>query len=550
MSMSQVNERIVRIPATTSAPYTVGSSRVNVLVPSSYGVVDMSKSYLEAQVQINSTDGDNTTGEGIYNVNMIYNSQKKSPIYNVALVKNCKLSSDKSPLLEETQSVNLLRNTLNQYTLTRGEKLSREYNSLWNVNDRFKHKGGSVFRVLNGEGEEKSVNQLGRVPIHLSQLFGMGKLEEVDLMKTGDLNFQVELDIGKLSGQIIGQYDEVPCNNIVGDVDTVVITAPRNNIRDVEFSVGDDVILKHGGGKVNKSITDVSVAGGVATITLDSTSGGALNGVSLQRLVKQNLDSVSGDTDSFVLSGKFENLEPVPFWVGQKVRLTQNIGANDVVTTTIKSISRDQTTAKVTVVLNDKSGGALADAQLEAFVPAGTSTSVEYLGLSIVLYQKMSKDFDHSGGYRYLTYITERANGNGNTNYNDSFILPPSCVNNLLMFDYQTLVSNNLDVSQYRVVLDQNNLTDRQVVINDPLYYDELNRTLMNIGEPLKSLNNVINADLISMEEAITDYSSPPVMIPNTIPLSNQNKILQVQVEAGGSGVNNVVLYKQVERNI
>ena len=118
------------------------------------------------------------------------------------------------------------------------------------------------------------------------------------------------------------------------------------------------------------------------------------------------------------------------------------------------------------------------------------------------------------------------------------------------MFDYQTLVSNNLDVSQYRVVLDQNNLTDRPVVVDDPLYYDELNRTLMNIGEPLKSLNNVINADCLSFDEAITDYSSPAVMIPNTIPLSNQNKILQVQVEAVGSGVNNVVLYKQVERNI
>ena len=32
----------------------------------------------------------------------------------------------------------------------------------------------------------------------------------------------------------------------------------------------------------------------------------------------------------------------------------------------------------------------------------------------------------------------------------------------------------------------------RPVLVDDPLYYDELNRTLMNIGEPLKSLNNVI----------------------------------------------------------
>jgi hypothetical protein len=162
------NERIVRIPATTSAPYTTGSSRVNIRVPSSLGVVDMEKSYLEASVRIPTVDGNPTQGEGVYNVNLNYKNDTKNVTYNVALVKNCKLMSENVPLIEETQDVNFLRSTLNHYHLRRDEKKSLMYNSLYQEYDRFLHKGGGVFRLLNGDGEEASENVMARIPIKLS----------------------------------------------------------------------------------------------------------------------------------------------------------------------------------------------------------------------------------------------------------------------------------------------------------------------------------------------------------------------------------------------
>ena len=551
------NERIVRIPATTSAPYTTGSSRVNIRVPSSLGVVDMEKSYLEASVRIPTVDGNPTQGEGVYNVNLNYKDNTKDVVYNVALVKNCKLMSDNVPLIEETQDVNFLRSTLNHFHLRRDEKKSLMYNSLYQEYDRFLHKGGSVFRLLNGDGEEASENVMARIPIKLSQLYGMGKLEEVDLSKTGDLNFQVDLDINNIKSQIIGNHPSIACNDI-NNSDQLVLTDDYNSLFDVPLKVNNPIQISHSGGKLAFNIVSAVVLNTStkkATITLrDATTGGALTGVTVKVVEEVGLDTVSGDTDTITLSQRFQNLVPIPFWVSQKVLLSQNDGVDDVVQSTIKSISRDATTGIVTIVLNHSSGGALTNATLRSEVPAGTTSSIEYLGLDVVLVQKFEKRLDHSGGYRFLSYVTEKTNGNKNTSFSNSYKLPPSCVNSLFMFNNQeSLFSINEDVTQYRVVLDDNLTTDRPVLKNSPLYYDELSRSMMNNGEMLGDLNglrNADNVDLLTLEKD-NDDKKDLIMIPNTIPLSPAEKIIQYEIEAPtNNGVNNAFVFKQLERSI
>ena len=551
------NERIVRIPATTSAPYTSGSSRVNIRVPSSLGVVDMEKSYLEASVRIPTVDGNPTQGEGVYNVNLNYKGDNKNVTYNVALVKNCKLMSDNIPIIEETQDVNFLRSTLNHYHLRRDEKKSLMYNSLFQEYDRFLHKGGGVFRLLNGDGEEASENVMARIPIKLSQLYGMGKLEEVDLQKTGELNFQVDLDINNITSQIIGNHPSVNCNDI-NNSDTLVLTDDYNSLAEVPLQINNEIQISHSGGKLAFNVVSAVVydpSTKKATVTLGSaTTGGALTDVKAKVVEKVDLDTVSGDTASFTLSQRFQNLVPIPFWVSQKVLLSQNNGVDDVVQSTIKSISRNATTGVVTIVLNHTSGGALTNATLRSEVPAGTTSSIEYLGLDVVLTQKFEKSLDHSGGYRFLTYVTEKTNGNKNTSFSNSYKLPPSCVNSLFMFNNQkSLYSVNEDVTQYRVVLDDNLTTDRPVIPDSPLYYDELSRSMMNNGEMLGDLNglrNADNVDTITIERDINQQTRL-LMIPNTIPLSPAEKIIQYEVEAPtGDGVNNAFVFKQLERSV
>ena len=121
------------------------------------------------------------------------------------------------------------------------------------------------------------------------------------------------------------------------------------------------------------------------------------------------------------------------------------------------------------------------------------------------------------------------------------------------MFNNQeSLFSINEDVTQYRVVLDDNLTTDRPVLKNSPLYYDELSRSMMNNGEMLGDLNglrNADNVDLLTLEKD-NDDKKDLIMIPNTIPLSPAEKIIQYEIEAPtNNGVNNAFVFKQLERS-
>ena len=72
----------------------------------------------------------------------------------------------------------------------------------------------------------------------------------------------------------------------------------------------------------------------------------------------------------------------------------------------------------------------------------------------------------------------------------------------------------------------------------------------MNNGEMLGDLNGLSNADnvdLITIERDLAKRKSL-LMIPNTIPLSPAQKIIQYEVEAPtGNGVNNAFVFKQIE---
>ena len=539
--------RIVKIPANQSAPYFVGSNRVNVTIPRN-NIVDMLHSFLELQVRVTTVDGDAGSGDGLYNVNLFYGSDKTKPLYTAGLIRNCRLSTDQLGVIEETQNVNLLRSTLNHLTLSRNEQASLQVNSTRQLYDRHKLKIGGLFRQLEGEGSVKSSNQLGRVPVPLSELFGLGRAEQVDLSKLGELDVEVELDIANINAEIIGKFEVSACADIAGDTALVELIAPYDAVRDIPYEVGDEVIFRHTSGSVNvgyKIIDNIALAGTTATITLNGTSGGALTNVTLQKVVNEEIEDVSGDTGTFQLKQKFERLDGCPFWVGQKVKCVKTNGSEDVNSGIITNISRDASTGIVSVTTDTTTGGAESGLHLEVFVPDATTSAISYEGLNAIVHQVMNKTIDDSGGYKIMTFQTERKNGNNNTSYNDTFTLPPMCINSYLMFDTGTLYSINDDVNSYRQVLNNNNLSDRPVNFEDPLYYDNVLKTIINGGRRLRCLQNVANADKVGVKNAENTDSTVLKIVSTPTPNTAQNKLLQINVEGTGTGTGNVICYKE-----
>lgn len=545
--MSNLTTRIVKLPARQAGPYTLGMNRINLTIPSNM-ICDLSKSFLELEANINTT-GDS----GVHNVNLQYGNVKENPVYNVAAVKNCRLSSDQLGNLEETQDVNHLRSNLNHIQLSLSEQNSLSYNSLRQTANRYGQRCG-IFRQLNGEGVVSSVEQLGRIPIKLSQLFGMGEIQEVDTSKTGELNIEVELDFN-VQGVLMDDFTQYGTTS-TGGTASIVLT-DNFTARDFPFCVGEGVFFMQNSNATRvgmRTVTGIDVQ--TKTVTINDALPAALTNVTIQKANWKDANALAGNTDTIVLSDKFQTLSGSPFWVGQTVEVSSGGGfVTQLATATILSIVRGGLGAtnpgEVTIVLSAQTTGGNVDRVKIRPIASGVTASLIYESMQLVLHEKMEKSVDHSGGYRIYSYQTEKSNGNNNQLYNGSFNLPSNCINAVLMNKVQnSLYSENDDVDQYRLVLDNNNLTDRPVSIYDSLYFDEVGKWCMNSGKVYTNLRDVPQVRNFNDSIDSPGAELPVVYVGTPIPLTAQNKILQVEVDTVANGLSSINMYKQIEKVI
>jgi hypothetical protein len=154
----------------------------------------------------------------------------------------------------------------------------------------------------------------------------------------------------------------------------------------------------------------------------------------------------------------------------------------------------------------------------------------------------------------YMSWTTEQFSGNDETSFQRMFTLEPEAVNVLMMFPINDLFSQNNDIQNYRLRLDNEDLMNRNVNISeprDPLYYDCISRTLLNAGYPTSNLNEQnLNCDGDPSDGGITQADFKLTMISNPVPLTPSNKLLQVNLTSTGGGLKELVLYKQVMRGI
>ena len=469
-TQNNTNNKYIRVPAVQSGPYLSSNNRINVRIPPS--VYDMSKSYVEVQIRTPTVDGDPGSGEGVYQVALSYNSVETEGLFNVGLVKNCRLSSNMAGILEETQNVNRLQTNLKHFQMSYDEKASL-VNSLWNQFDRHGAKT-SPTRTLYRLGSTPSTNDLARIPIYLKDLFGLGEAQELDTGKLGELDIQIELDIEKITSSIFVQTTAIGMNDVTSNTNDYVITNSIQEEADIPFYVGMKVEVKH-----SVSTTPVVVGNGV-----------------------------------------------------------------------ISSIARNATTGAVTVTCGVASGGAITDVQMVGILPGPTTTKISFEGLSAVMVELPSSSQNMSGGISYMSYELEQHNGNKNTSYSDTFQLSPECVNVIGLCRSTGLYSMNNDITDYRLVLDNNNLSDRQIIFDTSLYYDSLLRTTLNQGKRLRDLNKAVNVDVNDVKNAANTSAISVKVISTPCPQTSQNKLLQVNVNGGGNGLQGFDVYKQVMKTI
>lgn len=499
-----MNNVVVRKFQSIQSPnFTETNNLVDIVLPR--GGVNLDKSNVNVLIRVNTTDASASTGAGVYNYHFTYDGGVM-PFDNVAMVRNCNLNSDQYGRLADVREVRVVRQHLNNYGMSLGEKRSSGYKKLRlnrELNDIVVGSGLELFR----EGSTKSVNNLLEIPIPVSQLFNLGNVENLPTDKmTGDTRIHLELGLDKIQ---IAQLQGVGTDN------SDFIDASYCEYEDISNNTGSDL-----------------------------------------------------DVDTLTTKTAFENLCDSPFYVGQKLSFSADISGGSITPqeAVINVITHDPTTKKLTFTLNRTIHtilGTPAGLFMNNIVSDGVNAgSISYEVVGVELECEFSPSSGAVNTLQYTTWRTEETNGNSLQNYRNIFTLEPECMNMMLLLPDdgfgKELFCLNADAKyeSYRFRIDGvGDLTNRNVEPDSGLYNDRVNMTFLQHGAGLQSLirvpltgNDYINqatADGVPNDENKLFFAGNPT------PITNDNKLLQVEVNCkAGQGVKRVILAKELLRTI
>jgi hypothetical protein len=472
-------------------------------------VYDLRDSFVQFIMQIDRTETSAGGGTGVYN-NMVQwktTDTQKPHFQNVAFVKNASVSSTTKGLIESLRRVDILKQNLAVLGKSQREEADESYLA---VNQLIEPVNGSqypIFSQLNKVGGVKS-REVNTTPlmVKLSDIYDFANTDEFETQRGGGLHFHLELNRDRLEA-------------------------------------------------IQTGLTANIFPAGVLEFTDVATSVGSGNSLVVGK---------SGQSDNL----RVFDLDASPYYVGQKLLITAtgtgtapnkpaDVAAAPAV---IKAIAWDRSNVdqtkggKLTLTFeSDWGAAALAGDGGYTNVSATIATCTPTLKITqaeLVLKKKNTGDMKKYDQIEYTTFTTEEGNGLARTDFQDLFTIEGDATQAIMMFanGNDNLLSST-DLTSFRCALNNISITDRDVVVKSPLYYDRLAGTLRGVGERMRNL--VQNAGDSADHNYPTIYTKEQVdckPLVASLFQTNQNKFLQVRATAGGGGVGAYQLYKGIPK--
>lgn len=503
-------QRVQKIESIQSGPFTDKKNLIDFHIPGGRQY-DMSKSYVNLRANITSTDAAGSgTGAGVYNWCFNWSNDGgatavQDSFKNNALVKNVRLTSATSGVLEDIRRNDVLRQQLYAYTDNEEDCVGISYRELNQKNAQGNIKVAPGVEFFS-QGSTKSVQNIVDVVIPMSHLVELGRSNALPCDKLGQLRLHLECNFDKwIVSQLQGAGSGSGATGL-----------------DMQF-----------GTEANTHFDNSAAGVELTTITTTQT---------------------------------FVNPDCSPYWVGQKIEVSgTNQTTGSTITpkkTTITEISYDVSTQKLTLTVADTIVSLPAGQELGAIrvdgVDAG-SISLEWTQAQVVVVENSA--MQPVDELVYNTYTNEEDSGAGQTSFSRMYNVEAEAFNVLLCLpdtESDLTCANNSAGTQYQDYrLRSNNvaLTDRRVEISPrtPLYYDRIGMYLLNGALPLRNLHekNIPSNEFFDSRYSGTDVKDL-VFLGNPLPITPQRKLLQVDINGatGQGGVNKLLLYKSVARRV
>lgn len=482
-------DKIIKLNSIEGGPFTAQQNRISFQIPND-GVYDLSESYINLNFRVNAVDANITDGIGIYPVDIRWKpidgtaSPGVNPNFpNVCLIKNARMATAMQGQVENIRRVDQLKSLMSTYTQSVEEEYSRSYKACSQI---VQPRNGA----LNRWSLYQEINKTGAVPSRVND------------------NARVMIPLGDIF-DFCYQADEFDAQK----AGTTTINCELN---------------------VDKLIAAES-----------QVAFGTLN----------EFEDIPTDGNQLTLTTKIQwtNLEQSPYYVGQKIQIDgTTAGAPYTAQRVISSIVWNDTTGKLelsslTPWIIIASGQSFTGITSTKVAPASTSLDLNFG--EIVLTQKpMNKSSVSS--IEYSTFSTEQTNGNNLVPLQRQFQVEGESDAVIIAFpqgEDELISSKNLTaITEYRLRLDNEDLTDRSIAVPSPLYYDRINMTLIQMATRLKRLTEVAGDN--ASPDPIISVSADTEILSIMSPLVQKPREKLLQVNTDGSGVNAMVLYKHLPR--
>lgn len=512
----------VKFTATQGGPFDSTQNIIDFHVPAD--VYNLRDSFIQIYTEAEGTDTDDLGVQGIYPINLVMANDAaasgQAHFLNAVMVKNCSISSAVRGQLENIRRVDQLRQALNTVAKSERENKSVAYMSANSMVDAYGNKKLGMFQILNKEGNEISKNVQTPIMIRLGDLMDFCNATVYDGNKLGALHIRLEMN---LDGIIKGEcsYD---ANYFAGASTSecfATITATSDN-------------------QVVDSITTLNEASSVAPGT-----------------ARQDGQQFRG----------IRSIDESPWFVGQRITLTSSDGDLNETEKVVQITEITFNDAAGTVTLNftpplgtlpttgDKCDNIIIDNSSDNGAVQPAAVNVRYQNAEVVMRRYTSLPPSDGGMLVYSTFSTEEDVGpTGVEEFQRQYVVEPDADAVLVLMPKPAndLVSQNADFNSYRLRLNQVDMTDRDVEINTPLYYDKTSSLLDSMGMSLGAL--AFNQGAATKDNLNYNAAFPAAtevqFFGAPMPQMNSNKLLQVNINAPGGDVPRVTLFKHLPRKI
>ena len=507
-------DSIYKINSVQSDPFTQTQNLLDFTIAENQ-VLDLSESHINLVVQASGSNSNFADPLAVYNVSVQIkdgDNNVDAQLPNVALVKHARIRSKAVPnSVEELRDVNIYR--CNQQVF---------------VEDEEQRKGGNLSKLMSAQGSggigwgnispmldctsDDPTGVIGNtasyaereIRIPLKDIFNVANEPFYDTGRLGETSINLELDLIRASA----------CS-----VDNNRFAYYRTT----------------GAGAESAGLIDTStVAGDVTTVRFTKTF--------LAQSWKREVGFYINQAVNFFAGS-------ITTAAGAQ-QLTANAGVTYI--RRITNLSYDATTGKVTATLSASLGIATGAGIVGAVLqPLEANVSgVTYKRAELVVRQKNNVPTEQiPSPMRFRTFHTERDGGGAGTSHKRQYDFEPNSVGMMWCgLRFTDDLYSQARMKQYRISINNELTTNRDVFARTNIYYDRVSRYFTNSGKEIKNLiqsrvsrkgtNN-------SGQSGDTDLNDHFLVNPifETLPLTNSLKLVEVDITAHNAGDLETLVY-------